>query len=225
MAELIIDLKDVTTVLLEKARKPNIWSLGNEVLYKFCREYPTHQTSENIVGKFWLIGRSYAAAVERRRTSNEIPPLDTNTFYENRLVPAVKQADFDTLFQRLDIIDTPTELNLDTIVEIHYQFTKTLEGITYQWKRSLASKYLHFHYPHLFFIYDSYAHEFLKSYVPNWSSRRLSEKEIQDKVYYKFCSALIEFRDEIQSEFNQKLSPRELDNLLLKPWIQKKVSH
>ena len=42
------------------------WAFGNEVLYRMCRESPLHEDPDVVVGKVWLIGRSYAAAIERR---------------------------------------------------------------------------------------------------------------------------------------------------------------
>ena len=45
------------------------WKLGNDVLYKLCAMHPRHTEDAVIIGKFWLIGRSYAAAIERRRMS------------------------------------------------------------------------------------------------------------------------------------------------------------
>ena len=43
------------------------WEYGNSVLYRMCKEQPEHKDIDVIVGKIWLIGRSYAAAIERRK--------------------------------------------------------------------------------------------------------------------------------------------------------------
>jgi hypothetical protein len=37
------------------------WRLGNQVLYGLCEEHPNHTTEDDIIAKFWLIGRAYAA--------------------------------------------------------------------------------------------------------------------------------------------------------------------
>ena len=47
-------------------KKNRVWDLGNKVLYDLCSSYPYHKTDEEIIAKIWLIGRSYAAAIERR---------------------------------------------------------------------------------------------------------------------------------------------------------------
>ena len=41
------------------------WGWGNGVLYRMCRNNPRHRDRDVIVGKMWLIGRAYAASIER----------------------------------------------------------------------------------------------------------------------------------------------------------------
>ena len=57
---------------LEKAKAPSPWNVGNKVLYDLCRERPLHTDTQAVLAKIWLIGRAYAAAIERRKnkTSN-----------------------------------------------------------------------------------------------------------------------------------------------------------
>lgn len=42
------------------------WDLGNQVLYDVCRQNPDHTDEQAIIAKILLIGRTYAAAIERR---------------------------------------------------------------------------------------------------------------------------------------------------------------
>jgi len=51
---------------LSKAISETAWDFGNQVLYDMCRANPQHKEDRIIIGKIWLIGRSYAAAIERR---------------------------------------------------------------------------------------------------------------------------------------------------------------
>lgn len=55
--------------------------------------------------------------------------------------------------------------NIDKILYIHKFLTDLFYELTGLNKRSLASKYLHFHCPDLFFIYDSRAHSNLVQFV------------------------------------------------------------
>ena len=57
--------------LINKCKLDNEWSLGNSVLYDLCKTYPTHKDKKSIVAKIWLIGRAYAAAIERRKKDDE----------------------------------------------------------------------------------------------------------------------------------------------------------
>ena len=52
---------------VELARLPTLWDVGNEVLYELCTKHPRHAEIPAVIAKVWLIGRSYAAAIERRR--------------------------------------------------------------------------------------------------------------------------------------------------------------
>jgi hypothetical protein len=48
--------------------------------------------------KMWLVGRAYAAQVERRRTNDR---LSSDDFYIERLAPTVRTTEIDTWFQNL----------------------------------------------------------------------------------------------------------------------------
>lgn len=81
-------------------------------------------------------------------------------------------------------------------------------------KRSLSSKYLHFHKPNLFFIYDSRAMESIRKLVTP-SKNKIASTENIDMEYAKYCLRCIDLREEIKERFNTYLNPRELDNILL----------
>ena len=101
-------------VEIAKAKKDDVWWLGNNVLYDLCRAYPNHKTPEEIVAKIWLIGRSYAAAIERRKTAHNNDKANNDKFYEN-VVAAVLKSDLDSNLEKLKCIST---INDDTIPEI-----------------------------------------------------------------------------------------------------------
>lgn len=200
---------------VKAAQQDNSWTLANAVLYRMCREHPAHTDANTIVSKFVLIGRTYAAAVDRRRTSDEEPLAPGEDFHEHRLAPAILEADFDRHFAALE--NATLEADLLPVVKVHNYVTETLKKVTRQRKVSLASKYLHFHFPDLFFIYDNRAWYALDTYLPNWSRHRLSDSPDYDKDYYKLCLACRTLRDGIHKQYGVKLTPREIDNLLLTP--------
>ena len=49
------------------------------------------------------------------------------------------------------------------MVKVHYLTTKLFSKISGLNKRSLASKYLHFHVPELFYIFDSRAYDAMRN--------------------------------------------------------------
>ncbi len=55
-----------------------IWDAGNEVLYRLCTDKPARSEDDVIIAKTWLVGRAYAAAVERRRINDG---LSNDHFY------------------------------------------------------------------------------------------------------------------------------------------------
>ncbi len=61
---------------VEKALSNTAWDLGNQVLYDLCSKHPFHKTPQEIIAKVWLIGRSYAAALERRKNKRSDSSID-----------------------------------------------------------------------------------------------------------------------------------------------------
>lgn len=83
-------------------------------------------------------------------------------------------------------------------------------------KRSLASKYLHFHKPELFYIYDSIANAGLSRVMPKYRSRKVSGDTKVDAAYANYSFKLLELQNRINQEFGEQLTPRQLDRILLK---------
>jgi hypothetical protein len=63
--------------------RPEIF--GNNCLYSLCEKYPRHKNVDEVVAKLWLIGRSYAAALERRKNKRKKDP----EFYEFIAAPVI----------------------------------------------------------------------------------------------------------------------------------------
>ncbi|MFO0905737.1 MAG: hypothetical protein U0939_22205 [Pirellulales bacterium] len=66
--------------------------LGNQVLYDLRRQYAGHTDEQAVIAKIWLIGRTYAAAIERRRTKSE---LTGDRFYLEEVLPNVRGSGLD----------------------------------------------------------------------------------------------------------------------------------
>lgn len=88
-------------------------------------------------------------------------------------------------------------------------------------KRSLASKYLHFHVPQLFYIYDARATTALKK-LAREVPREIHLAASDDREYRGFVERCEDLRRFCLARFKQDMSPRQLDNLLLS--IQEEAS-
>ena len=195
---------------VHKSQKTTLWDLGNKILYELCEKYPYHDNNDQIIAKIWLIGRSYSAAIERRKTVSEA----NDTFYTETVAPTLKRSKIDEWLEYLSKFRFPTEDNIKEILTVHKKTMDIFEKITGMNKRSLASKYLHFHKPTLFFLYDSRASEAIRSLTEPIGKLAFSKANV-DPEYARFCLRCIQLRNEIKEEFNVHLTPREIDNILL----------
>lgn len=181
--------------------------MGNQVLYDLCADHPNHDTDEAIIAKFWLIGRAYAAAAERRRKNDGHAGDD---FYTKSLLPVVRESEIDSWFATLKA-DHKNSPNIN--IRIHKQFVDLLSPITDSDKRSLASKYLHFHFPNRFFLYDLRATNALSEFTPGFRHRSASKDA--DKLYASFYHRCELLKPKLEQHLNRTITHRELDCILV----------
>ena len=144
----------------------NNWALLNDTLYGLCRNNPGHSSLSVINAKFYIIGRTYAAGIERIRRKSDDENADLRDLvkhiYRNR-------QSVDPILECLSKIKEPlTSESLKTIIVAHGVFLNLLKkGLGGRAPRSFASKYLHFHCP-VVPIFDSIASKEL-SYGQRWN--------------------------------------------------------
>jgi hypothetical protein len=198
-------LRHVTAAAVERATRRAPWALGDDWLYERCRAQPRHTDPEVVWAKVAHIGRVYAAAIERRRIHRH---LSNDAFYATHVVPKMMESDIDACIARAKRQRPGTLAAQRVAVEVHGEVMRLFKKISGLDKRSLASKYLHFHVPALFYIYDSRAAAAMREIgvdAPPVKARRA------DLAYAKFfaqCAALV--------ACEAQLTPRDVDNLLLK---------
>jgi hypothetical protein len=189
------------------------WSIGNQALYDLCRRYPHHSTDSEIIAKIWLSGRAYAASIERGRGKAVDSGLSNDEFYTEAVPKALRASHLDEKLETLAKLKETKESNVAPVLDAHVHLVQLFHGLTSKSKRSLASKYLHFHRPDLFFIYDSRAVQGIRSLgIP---ARALEVPPSADREYARFVGAAIGVREYVRSKLQRRLSPRELDRLLL----------
>lgn len=188
------------------------WDWGNSVLYDMCRSNPDHKSTTKALGKIWIIGRSYSAAIERGAGKHREESID---FYAEKVAPMLVNSDIDKWIRKLNKIERITNENVDALLEIHSSFVEEIESITDKKKRSLASKYLHFHAPNAVFIYDSIANREIRSILSERQSQ-FAYKKGYDDTYSQFVARCLYLRDKvIEPKLGKKVSPRFLDKVLL----------
>jgi hypothetical protein len=84
-------VKRITLSAVNAAMKRTMWALGDDVLCDLCRKHPHHKDPGAIAIKLLFIGRTYAAAIERRK--DRLDRYKSNEeFYERRVVPAIRRS-------------------------------------------------------------------------------------------------------------------------------------
>lgn len=179
---------------------------GNHVLYSMCQSNPLHTDPEVVKGKLSLIGRAYSATVERKAGRN---------FDWKPLLDAIVSSELDQHIQRCKQVQRIDSNNLPEMLKTHKLLTDIFKKYTALQKRSLASKYLHFHAPQAFFIFDSIAVKNVQKNIKHLRIKTRAEPE-HDEAYEIFCRRCLSYRDELEKKYSQTMvSPRYLDSTLL----------
>lgn len=188
--------------------KRKVWALGNEVLYELCRQHPTHTQDDVVIAKVLLIGRVYAAAIERRRVVEN----QGDDFYTKTVAPKIRNSPIDTWLSALPPQLASDETTTALILETHRNVTNLFSKISGLNKRSLASKYLHFHRPDLFFIYDKRAMSAIRMATPARGFMGVDGFDAEYASFFRRCQWLAEY---IKNTLSTDLDPRQLDDLLI----------
>jgi hypothetical protein len=189
------------------------WSIGNRVLYDLCRRYPRHTVDAEILAKVWLIGRAYAASIERGRRSAAGSERSNDRFYTEAVTRALRESRLDRKLGLLARSKPRGESRMVLGLETHAYLVELFRRLTGKSKRSLASKYLHFHLPDIFFIFDSRVVAGIRKLgIP---AAVVEVPPGADPEYARFVGHAIGVREYVRSRFGEQLNPRQLDNLLL----------
>lgn len=185
---------------------------GNGILYKMCRENPKHDNPDVVSGKVWFIGRAYSAAIERVKRKENI----NDDFYKEKVGPTLTDPELDKRLEKLQIFEKATKENTTDILSAHKYLQNKIRKITEMEKRSLCSKYLHFHLPRLFFIYDSRVAGALQKLYPGRlrGFDNVLDGDVDRTYATFFCKALV-LKNEIEEKLDLKITPRQIDNFLI----------
>jgi hypothetical protein len=206
---------NITRADMLAAKKRRVWILGNKVLYDLCRNYPLHSDDDVIIAKILLIGRVYAAAIERRKPNKQKSVKGQgDDFYTKIVAPKIRKSGIDAWLDSLPshLPPAPDDPAIMRILAVHGKVTKLFSQISGLEKRSLASKYLHFHRPDLFFIYDSRSVSGVRGVTP---SVRFESSPSRDNEYEKFFRRCLWLCHDRKLQLSDPLITRHLDDLLI----------
>jgi len=206
-------MTQLTRDIVMQSMSPTPWDFSNQVLYKLCEQYPAHTDTGEVLAKILLIGRVYAAAIERRKNKSDENKNDD--FYIHTVAPAIQSSQIDDWLHHARSVEPGTKESFTTLVNVHKNVTELFNNISGLDKRSLASKYLHFHVPTLFFIFDTRAVKAMHAFS-HLLPRATRTEGIGDKEYRKFAEKCQYLVDLCKTSFGLKLLPRHIDNLLLR---------
>jgi hypothetical protein len=202
-----------------------VYDLGNSMLYDLCKNNFEHTSIGAILAKTILIGRAYAVALDRGKDKGKSEEeklnqlLINDDFYQHTVVPLFMNSDLDDDLAKLRNVDSPKGHEKEILL-LHNKLKERLKPINNQDKISFCSKYLHFHLPNLYFIYDSRAKSVINQFVIKKEVKFFENPDF-DPDYAKFFSKALCIQQTIERDFKEKLSPRQIDNLFLIPANEK----
>jgi hypothetical protein len=188
------------------------WSLIDTTLRDICIRYPGHSDRRVVVAKLGIIGRTYAAGLERgvRRSGSQGGALFTVADHVYR-----NHARIDKIVGRVTAQEGPLDqASLEVVLRAHGQLDRLITEVRINGHsaRSFASKYLHFHNP-IVPIYDSYAWKKLRKLVPSKPELEILPKA-GDPNYRQFLQRFWSLHRALRRA-GRKPTARRIDSYLL----------
>jgi hypothetical protein len=191
------------------------WAVSDGLLYDLCKKYPDHRNPKAVTAKMLLIGRTYAATAERGRSAGAAAKSSNDDFYIRDLPESLRTSNLDDILAWLRQFPRISEQNMSEVIKAHTELMNVLYMLTGVGKRSLASKYLHFHRPDLFFILDSRAQNAIRLVSSKLQRNSMPMEFPGDSQYVLFVRSALLLRERLEGEFDVTLTPRHLDRILL----------
>ena len=203
----------ISTDTIEKAIGSNSWDLCNDVLYALCRDRPRHKATQDVLAKIVIIGRVHSASLERRKPSGS---FHSDGFLDQIATPAIQGSHIDFWFDELSAASSKinSERPLDLLLRVHRDLTLLFQKISGQRNRSLAAKYLHCHFPDLFYVFNTRSAATLRKYV-SMRNATFRGEPFADSQYERFFLSCERFNDQAETCLGRRLSPRQMDKVLL----------
>ena len=192
------------------------FDVSNQMLYNAVKSNPSNLDAPQIIGKLMLIGRTYSAAVERRRTSNAVQDNRQGLEVIIEAACAIANSNVESQMALVGKTERLSRERITDAVELHSAVCAALRKANQRSNSSLASKYLHFHRPAFFPIVDSYVREGWW-----WIMDSLGEKNEgwsvfgQVERYGNWCERVLSLQQKLERHLRKPVSLRQIDNYML----------
>ena len=188
----------ITDALCQPILDPKV-----RALYDLCFLHRHHLRDDIVVDKLRLITRLYS----------DSPAWPGKAFSAEAAAHNLTRSSVDHWFGALS---TAEALDSSLLLELHKRLMDVFGDLNEEEARSLASKYLHFHFPELFHVYDSrIATALFLLMAGDCGFLALSDF---DPVYGRFHACCRKLTERIAPLVGRNLSPRELDTVL-RGWV------
>jgi len=188
---------------LEAKRDPYSWAALDRALGGVCADMPCHISVDEVFAKVAIINRTYRANLQLAAPEAEW-----------KVAKQLVMARADRILDPLRRFSEFSCEALTTVLGSHEQLVKIAHKVTKRSQNSFISKYLHFHFPDVVPIFDSY------SYDKTWTLAPLTEAEWAqydrrlNRHYCFHCGSLLQIIDELQGRGVAAPSVKLLDVLL-----------
>lgn len=197
------------------------YKVGNQILYDMVKTYPHHDNIDEVVAKAWIINKSYSAQLERYIGKED----DSKDYYYDGIAKVMHDArnEFDRRIEKLKGMKI-NRTSIEEMFSLHHYLMNLFNKLPKAREmggsaRSFSSKYLHFHLPDMFYIYDSTAGYFISRFVkkPDVAVIMGSNKFDGDLVYVDYGLRLLA----LQEHIGRGITPRQLDNFLREAYFNR----
>lgn len=188
---------ELTREFITDALSQSILDPRSRALYDLCFLNRSHLHDEIVADKLRLIARLYAEYGAGLGFSPEYS------------AHCLTKSSVDRWFCTL-----ATSENLDTslLLELHKRVMDVFADLPEVEARSLASKYLHFHFPELFCIHDAEVETAVNALMEG-DCGFLALADF-DAAYGRFHACCRKLAERLRPELGRRLSPREMDRVL-----------
>jgi hypothetical protein len=95
------------------------WEFGNNVLYGLCENNFEHTDKSKVIAKIWIIGRSYAVAIERRKTEDKMQTEEFYNFMADKFIKFNLENNFDENLRLLKNQSSLKKYNLQEVLRLN----------------------------------------------------------------------------------------------------------